>query len=130
MDAPSPAPAQKRRPLRSLLGLLLSVAAVLAVVQGLQAFSERQLAAEVQARARPGDIRMISSETCVFCAQARAWLGARGVPFEECFVERAAACMAQYRALGARGTPTLLVRGRVQLGFEPARVAAALASGG
>lgn len=113
---------------RALAGLAVLVLAVLAGVQGLQAWGERQLAAELRAQARPGDIRMISSRHCVYCTQAREWLAARRVPFEECFVEQDAACMAQYRALGARGTPTLLVRGQVQLGFSPRRVAAALAA--
>lgn len=109
----------------------LSIVAALAlgtgfVMQGLQNVSAERLGARVAASARPGDIRMIASDTCVYCAQARAWFGAHRVPFSECSIERDAACAATYRALLAPGTPLLLVRGRRQLGFDPHAVAAAL----
>jgi len=84
--------------------------------------------------ARPGDIHLLSSTTCVFCTRARQWLVARQVPFTECFIEQDAQCLAQYQATGAAGTPTLLVRGQVQLGFSAPqvrdRLAAAAPTGG
>lgn len=73
-------------------------------------------------RVKPGDIRMISSETCGWCTAARRWMTQQRVPFDECFIERDAQCAADYRALGGRGTPTLLVRGQVVLGFDRARI--------
>jgi glutaredoxin len=79
--------------------------------------------------ARPGDIEMVSSVTCVYCARARAWMQARQVPFGECFVERDPACAERYRALAAPGTPVVLVRGQAQLGFDPERVLHALRAG-
>lgn len=87
---------------------------------------EQALAQRIAATARPGDIRMISSLTCPFCASARAWMSKHRVSFEECFIERDEACAEAYRAAGARGTPTLWVKGQVQLGFSPPRVDAAL----
>ena len=72
--------------------------------------------------ARPGDIRMISSETCPWCLAARRWMTAESVPFSECFIERDAQCLADYRALGAVGTPTLVVRGQRVVGFDRARL--------
>ncbi|MBI3346129.1 MAG: glutaredoxin family protein [Burkholderiales bacterium] len=72
--------------------------------------------------ARPGDIRMISSETCPWCLAARRWMTAEGVPFSECFIERDAQCLADYQALGAVGTPTLVVRGQRVIGFDRARI--------
>jgi glutaredoxin len=65
---------------------------------------------------------MISSETCGWCTAARRWMTEQSVPFEECFVERDARCLADYQALGGQGTPTLVVRGRTVLGFDRARV--------
>ena len=73
-------------------------------------------------RAKPGDIRMISSETCPYCLAARRWMTAQRVPFSECFIERDAQCMADYQALGAVGTPTLVVRGQRVIGFDRARL--------
>lgn len=74
------------------------------------------------ARVRPGDIRMLSSETCGWCTAARRWMKAEGLPFDECFIERDAQCLADYRALGAAGTPTLIVRGQRVVGFDRARL--------
>ena len=77
-----------------------------------------QDARRLQALARPGDIRMISSETCPWCLAARRWMTQEGIPFQECFIERDAGCRADYEAQGAAGTPTLLVRGQRILGFD------------
>ena len=73
---------------------------------------------------------MLSSTHCVFCERARRWMTERQVPFSECFIERETDCAARYQALGARGTPTLLVRGQVQLGFNPQLVLSRLQTGG
>jgi len=72
--------------------------------------------------AKPGDIRMISSETCGWCTAARRWMTQQSVPFSECFIERDAQCLADYQALGAVGTPTLVVRGQRVVGFDRARI--------
>jgi glutaredoxin len=69
---------------------------------------------------------MISSDTCAYCVQARAWFNAHDVPFSECSIERDAACAARFAALLAPGTPVILVRERPQVGFSPPRVAEAL----
>jgi len=74
------------------------------------------------ARVKPGDIRMISSETCPYCLAARRWMTQQSVPFKECFIERDAQCRADYQALGGIGTPTLVVRGQTVLGFDRARI--------
>lgn len=83
-----------------------------------------RMAAQVQ----PGDIRMVSSETCGWCTAARRWMTAQGLPFDECFIERDAHCRAQYDSLGAPGTPTLVVRGQRIVGFDRAALAEALAA--
>ena len=111
------------RALAALLGLVLAAGA------GMQWWGvgqERRQGERLAALARPGDIRMLSSQTCVYCGAARRWMVEHRVPFEECFIERDAPCQALYDATGARGTPTLLVRGQVQLGFDAAKLLAAL----
>jgi glutaredoxin len=87
---------------------------------------EREQTRALQA-AQAGDIRMISSESCVFCARARDWFVRNEVRFGECFIEKDPQCMADYQALNSPGTPLLVVKGQVQLGFAPGRVAQALA---
>lgn len=110
-----------------------SIAVLLALVIGASAASqwwaqgsEARRGKQLAAAARPGDIRMLSSETCVYCAAARRWMTEHSVRFDECFIERDAQCKLLYEAAQARGTPTLLVRGQVQIGFDAARVLAAL----
>ena len=116
--------------LRAMLGLAALVLVALFAVKALQWESDARLGATLAASARPGDVRMISSVTCVYCAAARAWLAARRVPFSECLIERDADCAAQYRALQSPGTPVLLVRGQRQVGFDARAVASALSAAG
>lgn len=111
---------------RSFIGLVALILVVGAATEGWRVWSERSVGREVAALARPGDIFMISSDTCVYCAQARAWFNAHDVPFGECSIERDAACAARFAALLAPGTPVILVRERPQVGFSPPRVAEAL----
>jgi glutaredoxin len=120
-----PRPSSSRR---GLWSLVLVVLAAGALAEGARAWIQQQRAEALRAVARPGDLRMISSESCVFCAQARAWMTRERLPFEECFVERDARCAADYDRLGRPGTPTLLVRGHAQLGFDPERITAALSA--
>jgi glutaredoxin len=110
----------------SIGGLLALVLAASAGMQWWQGASERQAYGRLAALAQPGDIRMLSSETCPYCEAARRTLTTHRVRFEECFIERDADCKALYDATAARGTPTLLVRGQVQVGFDAERVIGAL----
>jgi glutaredoxin len=112
--------------MRSGLGLIVLVLAVGGASEAWRAWSSERVGSEVAALARPGDIEMISSDTCVYCAQARAWFAEHSVPFSECSIERDAACAARFAALLSPGTPVLLVRGQPQVGFSPQRVAEAL----
>ena len=84
--------------------------------------NESALGPEMAQRAAAGDIRMIASETCVYCKAARLWFQRQNVAFTECLIERDPVCAADYRAAGAPGTPLMIVRGEPQLGFSPERV--------
>ena len=114
--------AMMHRHWRSVAGLLLLVLAVQGAADWWREHQAGQLAGQIARQARPGDIELLSSTTCVFCERARRWLTQHQVPFSECFIERDDACAARYQALGARGTPTLVVRGQPQLGFSPEQV--------
>ena len=84
---------------------------------------------EVARLASAGDLKMLSSTTCTVCAAARRWFEAHAVPVEECFIERDAACAAQFDATRSPGTPVIVVRGVPQVGFDPERLRAALSQG-
>lgn len=114
---------------KGLGSLLLIVGLVSGGTTWLRERDQQVLAQAMRAQARPGDLRLLSSRTCIYCDRARAWLSRHAIPFEECFVEQDAACLQRYQATGARGTPTVQVRERVQLGFDPQRVAQALGAG-
>jgi len=102
--------------------LALILALVLGASQAASWWLGRGQGEELRALAKPGDIVMLSSQTCIYCDKARAWMTAQQVPFRECFIESDAACLAEFQARGARGTPTLVVRGQTQLGFDQARL--------
>ncbi|WP_158080835.1 glutaredoxin family protein [Pelomonas sp. KK5] len=108
------------------LSLALICAVVLGGVHLLQSHASGAQGEALRAVVRPGDIRMLSSETCIYCTRARAWLAEQQVPFTECTIETDRACLAEFQARGGLGTPTLVVRGRTQQGFDPQRVAEAL----
>jgi len=111
---------------KDMVALLLVVALAWGAQAWLRERDQQQWVQAVQGQARPGDLQLLSSQTCSYCDRARAWLTRHGIPFNECFIERDAACRQRFEATGARGTPTVLVRDQVQLGFDPQRVAAAL----
>ena len=111
---------------RSLFGLLVLIVAVGAAQQWWANRHASAIGAEVAALARPGDIHMLSSDTCAVCVAARAWFTVNHIAFSECSIERDAACRADFEATRAPGTPVVVVRGRPQVGFSPERLRLAL----
>jgi glutaredoxin len=116
-------------PARSIGVLLLLVLAASAGMQVWHGSAERRQAERLAVLAQTGDIRMLSSVTCVYCEAARRTMTRHGVRFDECFIERDPNCQALYAGSGARGTPTLLVRGRVLVGFDVRRLVETLERG-
>jgi hypothetical protein len=114
---------------RSIVGLVAMILAISAASTWWGGQREAALGSEVAALAGPGDLHMISSDSCAVCVVARRWFIAHEVPFSECSIERDPACRARFDALGAPGTPVIEVRGRPQLGFAPERLRAALEGG-
>jgi hypothetical protein len=108
--------------LRSLLGLGALVLVLSAASLWWAARHEAALGAQVAALSRPGDIRMLASETCSVCTVARRWFSANHVSVTECVIERDAACRAAFEATAAPGTPVFLLRGQVEVGFNPTRL--------
>ena len=110
-----------------------SLVVLAALVLGITALStwwaerhEAQIGQQVAALAKPGDIRMLSSDTCGLCVVARNWLQRHAVAFSECSIEHDAACRAAFEDSRSPGTPVLLVRQQTQVGFNPERLQAAL----
>jgi len=108
---------------RSYVSLAVIIGLVYGGVQLLQGRHNGQQAQALRVAAKPGDIVMLSSQTCPYCERAREWMSEQRVPFKECMIETDAACLAEFQARGGLGTPTMVVRGRTVVGFDPARVA-------
>jgi len=111
------------RPSRPALAVLIGLVLALAAAgPWWRQWNEGALGHALAKLARPGDLRMLSSDGCAICARARQWFDRYEVAFTECSIERDGDCAAQFRALGAPGTPVILVRGTPELGFEPQRL--------
>jgi glutaredoxin len=85
-----------------------------------------ELGGRIASAAAPGDIQMLSSRTCASCVIARQWFKEHGIAFSECTIEDDAACAQRYTKALAAGTPTFIVRGQIQIGFAPERIALGL----
>jgi glutaredoxin len=67
----------------------------------------RQLAGTVRAE----QVVMYSTTECGYCTLARSWMTDHGFAFTECNMSLDSRCEDAFRALGATGTPYLIVRG-------------------
>lgn len=117
---------------------LRSLGIVLLMVWGgsqtLSWWQDRRFAEAVRLGSQHHELVIYSTDTCPYCARARAWLNAQGARWRECNVEREDACQRTYQAQGAPGVPLVRV-GSAQsgagmlwnLGFSPAWVASAMA---
>jgi len=118
--------------LKSLLGLVALVLVFSGGSRWWASHSAEQVGEQMAALAGPGEIEMLSSQSCAPCAAARDWLTTHRVRFSECLIETDAACNARHQAMGqvlmSPGTPIVLVRGQPQLGFSPQRVLARLSA--
>lgn len=121
--SPETRPPVRRRELWALAGF---VALSWAIQQWWIGHRADGLGQQVAALAQPGDIHMLSSVTCSVCTRARLWFTEHRVPFTECKIESDSACRAEHRALGAAGTPVIVVRGVPTLGFSADAVLARL----
>jgi len=111
---------------RSIITLVLIVLAVSGAHHWWAGHIQSRLGEQMAALAQPGDIRMLSSQSCAICATTRLWLQQHGVTHAECFIETDKQCAALFEALRAPGTPVMWVRGQAQVGFDARRVIDAL----
>jgi glutaredoxin len=70
--------------------------------------------------ARPGEIVFYSTPGCGYCKQARAHLQSRGIPYLEKDVSSNAQAESEWRALGGRGVPLIIMGSHKLTGFSAA----------
>lgn len=110
---------------------LRSLAVVLLLVwggsQALTWWQDRRFAEAVRLGSQQHELVIYSTDTCPYCARARAWLDGHGARWRDCNVEHDATCQRIYRSQGAPGVPLVQVGPQWNLGFSPAWVASAMA---
>jgi len=74
-----------------------------------------------------GGVIIYTSTGCPYCAKAKAYLRSKGVSFKEINVsENPAAIQEMIRKSGQTGTPVIDIRGNIIVGYDVARIEAAL----
>ncbi|MDH4093861.1 MAG: glutaredoxin family protein [Betaproteobacteria bacterium] len=73
--------------------------------------------------AAAGPVVMYSTSWCTYCEQARTYFGRNGIAYTEHDIEKSATANAEFKRLGGRGVPLILVgrekmAGFSELGFE------------
>lgn len=81
-------------------------------------WTQERAASTARELAKPGDITMYSTESCIYCAKAADWLDSHQVPWQECDVELNDVCRQTYESQGSPGTPLMHVKGQWRLGFD------------
>jgi len=75
----------------------------------------------------PHRVIVFSTPTCPWCTRAKTYLRGRGVPFRDVDVSRdPAAARDLVRRTGQMGVPVIEIDGRPIVGFDQARIDAAL----
>jgi len=75
-------------------------------------------------------IRLFGTTWCGYCKKARALLVSKGIPYEDIDVEESARGRAEYKQLGAKGVPVILVGNQRMDGFDAGRLDSMLKQGG
>ena len=75
-------------------------------------------------------VRLLTAAWCGYCKKARAYLQARGTPFEDLDVETSAQGKSAYDALGGRGVPIILVGQQRMDGYDASALEAMLKNAG
>lgn len=72
-------------------------------------------------------IVMYATQTCGYCAKARAWFTEHKLQWDERDIEASASARAEWKSLGGVGTPLIVVNGKRFAGFMPTEIEAELA---
>jgi glutaredoxin len=75
-------------------------------------------------------VTLYTTVWCGYCSKTRAYLKARGIPFTDRDIEKSAEAQSDYRRLGGRGVPVILVGSQRMDGFSEGRLAELLKRGG
>jgi len=72
------------------------------------------------------DVVLYATAWCGYCKKTRALLEQNNIAYYEYDIESSSEGNQQYRSLGGKGVPVLVVKGEVVHGFRPAEILKAL----
>ena len=75
-------------------------------------------------------VKIFTTAKCVYCKKAKDFLNKRGASYTELDVEKDAAAKAEFKALGGRGVPVILVGDQRMDGFNAGRLEGLLKGAG
>ena len=75
-------------------------------------------------------VKLYTTTWCGYCKRAKAYLQARGTPFQEIDVETSAQGQREFQALGGRGVPVILVGNQRMDGYSEGTLAGMLKQAG
>jgi glutaredoxin len=73
---------------------------------------------------------MYATDWCGYCRQARQFFARNGIAYTELDIEKSQAAMAEYKGLGGRGVPVILVGSQRMNGYGEERLVQMLKAGG
>lgn len=74
------------------------------------------------AKLHDGKVILYATSWCGYCKKTREFLHEKNIPFFEYDIEKSEEGYQQYREIGGRGVPVLLVNKRVIRGYDPAEI--------
>lgn len=95
-----------------------------------QIFIDETLARPVTSPARRASVVVYSTTWCGVCTRAKNWLRANSIDFTEYDVEKSTQGKLDFKKLGARGVPVILVGKQRMNGFSAARMREMLITAG
>jgi len=75
-------------------------------------------------------VKLYTTTWCGYCKRARAYLQARGTPYQEIDVETSSQGQREFQALGGRGVPVILVGNQRMDGYNEGTLAGMLKQAG
>jgi len=72
--------------------------------------------------AHDGKVILYATTWCGYCEKARELLTSNDIEFHEYDVEKSAEGREQFKRLGGKGVPMLLIKGEVLKGYDPTKI--------
>ncbi|MFK7815850.1 MAG: glutaredoxin family protein [Gammaproteobacteria bacterium] len=72
--------------------------------------------------AHDGEVILYATSWCGYCEKARELLTKNNIKFHEYDIEKSPEGREQFKRLGGRGVPMLLINGEVLKGYDPSKI--------